>query len=638
MKGRWIVIVYIAFGAGFLRAQISPGTLSAPHSFLSGPSNCTKCHDLAKISPTFECLNCHKEISRRLDERRGLHPSIVGVDRTGRACADCHAEHNGRDFALIRWDAAISKFDHRRAGYALEGKHISLPCKTCHQPSHMSPDRSQGILVKDLSRTWLGLPVKCSGCHQDEHRGQLSTDCGTCHNSSRWKDAVQFNHERARYILSGSHLKVDCQKCHSKIDDPKPYVKFRDLPFADCTPCHSDPHKGAFRQSCNSCHQTVNWKPQQVISVFNHATTVFPLEGKHAPLACHACHTSANFKAPVAHAQCLDCHKKDPHRGQFSQREGGGDCAACHTVEGFKSTTFTLERHMKGRFPLLGKHSSLACSKCHVSRTQEPVYRFNNLACAACHSDVHGGQFNGPPHENKCEECHSEKGFVPSSFTLVRHRQIRFQLTGAHGAVVCGECHKSRADLFPPPPTPYHFDRLACSDCHRDPHNGELAQRMAARRADGSPAGCEACHVTGAWREIIGFNHDSTAFVLEGTHKSVACESCHKTATLKPGLKNVSFKSAPRTCSGCHDDVHGGQFAPFGGTAECSQCHKPLKWRPSIFDHETGSGFQLAGSHRNVPCAMCHRTTREISGRTVVMYKPTTRDCRGCHGYLTAGK
>jgi hypothetical protein len=637
-KGRLILAVLFSVWIAPLRAQISPGALSTAHGFLSGPSNCTRCHDLAKGSPSFNCLNCHQEISRRLDERRGLHPSLTGGDRTGHSCASCHSEHNGRNFALVRWDTPLARFDHRRAGYALEGKHATLSCKSCHEPGHLSPERSPGIMVKDPSRTWLGLSPKCSGCHADEHRGQLSPDCANCHNSTRWKDAAQFNHDRSRFILSGAHQSVACQKCHTKADDPKPFTRYRDLSFSDCTPCHADPHKGAFRQSCQSCHQPQRWKIQQPTSLFNHGSTRFALEGKHASLGCPSCHTGADFKSPVPHARCTDCHKKDPHRGEFSLRADGGDCSACHKVGGFTPTTFTLESHATSRFPLQGKHESLACARCHRDKNKMPVYRFESLDCKACHVDSHGGQFSASPLENKCEACHTVQGFVPSSFSLSRHRQSRFPLTGAHGAVLCRECHKRRTDIYPQPPVAYLIESGSCTDCHRDPHNGDLASRMAVLREDGRPVGCEACHRTSGWKEIHSFDHDSTSFLLRGAHKSAACESCHKTANLRAGLHNVSFKSAPRQCSGCHDDVHGGQFAAAVAAPDCGRCHGPLKWKPSLFDHDRDSGYRLSGAHRNVPCAMCHRATREISGRTVVMYNRTSHECRDCHAGQTGGK
>jgi hypothetical protein len=160
---------------------------------------------------------------------------------------------------------------------------------------------------------------------------------------------------------------------------------------------------------------------------------------------------------------------------------------------------------------------------------------------------------------------------------------------------------------------------------------------MTVVRGDGTLKGCEACHTTREWKEITGFDHNTTSFALEGAHRAVTCEACHKTRNLRPGLKEVSFKSAPKVCSGCHDDAHGGQFSKAEGQTDCGRCHVLIKWKPSTFDHETGSTFHLAGAHKNVPCALCHRSTKEISGRMVVMYKPTARECIACHGIQSSG-
>ena len=631
MKAGKFLTACLLFASRPVLCQISPGALSGAHSSLSGATQCTKCHDLAARPPEFKCLECHQEIRLRLDERRGLHPSLVGADRTGSACAKCHSEHNGRDASLIRWDTPVAGFDHHRAGYTLEGKHAALACKTCHQPGRLSPTAAGGILVKDLGRTWLGLAPRCSGCHADEHRGQLSPDCERCHNSSRWQDAAQFNHERARFALAGAHMKVDCRKCHPKVEDSKPYVKFRDIAFADCTSCHSDPHQGSFRQPCQACHNPASWKPLQLTASFNHATTDYPLMGKHEALTCHACHKTSNFKTRIAHGRCADCHRNDPHRGQFTRREDSGECASCHKVEGFKPSTFTAALHVNARFQLTDKHAAVTCAKCHIPRGSETKFNFESRACSVCHADVHKGQFLGAPHQNQCERCHTAKGFSPSTFTLARHMKTRFPLTGAHAAFLCAECHKSRSDVFPAPPVAFRFARRSCADCHADPHKGELAARMAILRPDGTSQGCEACHTTKEWQAIAGFDHATTLFPLEGAHRAVACDSCHKNRTLQPGLKNISFKSAPKACSGCHEDIHGGQFSKGEGPADCSRCHRMIKWKPSVFDHDKGSTFQLAGAHRNVPCALCHTATKEIAARSVVMYRPTARDCRACH-------
>ena len=614
------------FGAAPVWAQISPGPLSQAHASLSGPSHCVDCHDVAKHPPEYKCLECHTEIRQRLDERRGLHPSEVGQDRTGRSCVRCHSDHNGRDFNLIHWDTPVEKFDHHRASYALEGRHAGLACQACHKPEHIAD--AAALKTRNLQRTFLGLSRNCVSCHADEHRGQFPGQCERCHNPRGWKADLNFDHTSARFQLEGAHARVACEKCHRKSQDAKPYTLYRGLEYEQCSSCHRDPHRGAFRAPCASCHSTRSWVPNQVTSAFDHAKTAFPLKGKHGGLACRSCHAQSDFKQPVAHAQCADCHRKDPHGGQFKHRTDGGACSACHNEEGFKPATFSILDHQRTRFPLEDKHLDVACARCHVPRGVDTVFALGEKNCASCHKDTHEGQFQGPPHLNRCERCHTTKGFQPSTFTLTQHRQTGFALSGSHKAVVCVECHARSSGGS----AKYRFPDDGCTACHRDPHQGEFAARTAALRPDGKPAGCESCHNTQNWRDLLKFDHSTTRFALRGIHRGLACEQCHKSTTFKPGLSAAAFRSTPRECSGCHEDVHAGQFSAGQETTDCARCHEVVKWKPSLFDHEKDSTYPLQGAHKQVRCGLCHVRKMELAGRTVLVYRGTPRACAACHG------
>ncbi len=54
-------------------SQISPGELAKSHSEFEGINNCTKCHTLGKEISGDKCLECHKEIKKRIDEKHGFH-------------------------------------------------------------------------------------------------------------------------------------------------------------------------------------------------------------------------------------------------------------------------------------------------------------------------------------------------------------------------------------------------------------------------------------------------------------------------------------------------------------------------------------------------------------------------------------
>jgi hypothetical protein len=611
--------------------QVSPGPLSKPHQFLEGPTQCISCHRLAAGSGSLKCLECHTEIAQRVSARTGFHASVLGPRSTSRDCVRCHSEHNGERFQLVHWEPSEKAFDHSKTGYPLEGKHATLSCLQCHNAGHISPAERGSIKVKDLNRTYLGLSRACITCHTDEHQGRLGKDCQQCHSLNDWKMVSQFDHSKTRYPLTGAHAEVGCQKCH-KTEGPDGKVKYFGLAFASCAACHSDPHRGAFKSTCESCHTTAGWKRVSTASVsarFDHSKTRYPLLGRHAGAACNACHVGGDFTRPVAHDKCADCHK-DAHRGQFLARKDGSDCAACHTVDGFKPSTYGVKEHAATTYALLGKHASVQCDKCHLPAGEATVFKIKATQCKDCHKDVHQGQFEG--NAGRCESCHTVHGFSPSTYTLARHQTTRFMLTGGHLAVACIDCHQAQKLPGTSDPVPYHFKDLSCETCHTDPHHGEFADRMRAPRADGKPAGCEACHSTKAWSDLARFDHSTTRFVLLGTHRAVACADCHKPGNLETTPKNVKFNSAPLKCQGCHEDPHAGQFARDEKVPGCVECHNTAKWRPSLFDHETQTEFPLRGAHQNVSCGQCHQTSHEVDGKQVIFYRPTPKQCVACHG------
>ena len=611
-----------------LHAQLSPGPLSKAHQSLSGATQCTSCHTLRVGARELKCVECHVEIGQRLREHRGLHATLVKNPASGQECAKCHSEHNGPDFYLIHWDGPINSFDHRQAGYVLEGKHAQIECAKCHTPANIAPAQRTQIKVQDLSRTWLGLSKDCVACHKDPHSGRLGPNCTQCHNFSDWKAASGFDHSKTRYPLTGLHIKVACEKCHAP-SGPGGTAKLSGLAFGSCADCHKDPHRGSFTQTCDTCHTTGGWNSVRMPSSFDHSKTKYPLLGKHVSVGCKDCHAGGDFKKEVAFAKCVDCHTPDPHKGQFSARADKGECASCHTVNGFKPSTFGVKEHASSKYPLEGKHVKVECAKCHLPAGKDTIYRVKFESCTDCHKDIHDGQFAAAPYKNRCEECHTVKDFHRTNYSIAMHSKTRFVLTGAHIAVACADCHKvglgGRTDKV----LPFHFQDRTCTACHEDPHRGEFKERMAALRANGAPLGCEACHNVRSWTDVGGFDHSKTKFPLEGSHRGVACGECHK---VPAGSHEIQFKGAPKNCEACHAEPHAGQFANKDHTTVCADCHVVQRWVPSTFDHDKRTQFPLEGGHAGVECAMCHTLLREIDGKFILFYKPTPKNCTDCHG------
>jgi hypothetical protein len=561
-----------------------------------------------------------------------MHGRVVITAKGDTDCARCHTEHYGRNFRIFKWETSKEEFDHRQTGYPLVGRHSALRCEQCHNAKHISQADRRQIEVHDLSQTFEGLHPACLTCHDDRHSGQLGADCEKCHSVSAWKPAKSFDHSTTHYPLTGRHQPVECAKCHRPMANNAKVAQYTGLSFEKCTGCHQDPHRGAFAARCESCHTTAAaWKNVKSSSDFDHGATRYPLTGKHRDVACLKCHRDANFKTPVAHGKCLDCHK-DQHKGQFIQRADGGECGSCHTVADWRSSTFTEASHQATAYPLKGRHQGLACAKCHPRAGLDTNYRPKFQACLDCHRDPHAGQFESAPRANRCEDCHTVAGFHPATYGMREHQSSRFALNGAHAAVACQDCHQKgalKAKASPDAGWSFHPVNLACSGCHQDPHRGDFPEKPTAPGTAGQDL-CESCHGLLRWQQLKPFDHDRTDLPLTGAHRVLGCLACHRPASAEGPVRQLPFKAASRQCEGCHEDIHAGQFQSGDNTTDCARCHTTVRWLATMFDHEASSTFSLRGAHREVACRLCH-AVRQAAGRSVATYKGTPRECNLCH-------
>jgi hypothetical protein len=180
----------------------------------------------------------------------------------------------------------------------------------------------------------------------------------------------------------------------------------------------------------------------------------------------------------------------------------------------------------------------------------DAVYRFDDLSCTRCHQNPHRDQFKkrmeavGPDGKQLgCTACHTTKSW--KELSKFDHAQTTFPLVGAHRAVACIDCHKpSNLETkllnvdFTSAPT-------KCEECHSDVHGRQFANAN-------KITPCAECHNTAKWKPST-FDHDVRAgFQLQGAHKRVRCNDCHKLTKIVDEKPVLFYKPTPKDCAACH--------------------------------------------------------------------------------------
>jgi hypothetical protein len=611
------------------------------------------------------CVACHRDVGWLAERGRGFHGSAPVREQR---CASCHPDHAGLDFQMIQWPGgAPERFDHERAGWALDRSHAPVECETCHKAEYRVPQ--PGELAPGGRSRWTGLDPACATCHEDVHRGALGARCVSCHDAGRWTVTPGFDHDTTAYPLTGRHSEVACDQCHlaARLRPERdarghPIPVYRPVPHQTCASCHRDVHEGRLGAECAACHTTRAFS-EVTGAGFDHGRTRYPLRGKHASVRCASCHltfaTEAERKPPSA--TCTACHA-DPHAGRATIAGQAADCAACHVERGFTPSTFSLEQHQASSYPLEGRHATARCSGCHP-KDRSPagraawgdarvVMRPRSSACMDCHADEHGGQLRGRPGGGECATCHDLKGWKPSTFDSPAHAALRLALDGRHAAIECRACHGAqRAGLRPIPRRPdvgkagflFGVPEVECVACHLDPHGGRF-EPGGARPAD---RGCLTCHDARAFSpsRVDVERHDRFRFELTGAHRATPCVACHGELAWVAGPRKPSSLiagggrfpalrfEAGLACADCHDNAHGSQFDGRPDRRTCDVCHGDDAFVPaSRFDHDRDAALPLEGAHRPLACTACHRKDPVAGGTAGTVFRPLSPKCESCHG------
>ncbi len=620
------IVILFASGNEALSQWIAPGTLTKAHKDLRGVTSCLKCHTLTQGLDNKACSSssCHEKLQKKIKEKKGLHARIESD------CVTCHTDHKGAEYDIT----AINEesFQHSLTGYELLDSH-HVGCKECHT--------KEG--------TYLELKTDCLSCHADVHKKAVSEDCIQCHNYKEWKDYVFDHAKKADYKLIGKHVDVKCELCHPRERvvaksgySEKEYqvLKLKPIQSETCMDCHYDVHKGQFKdQKCDACHSVEKgWKEY----TFKHESEKYRgyrLEGKHKDVDCEKCHARTDIKyteftadkkvsvgtfKPIKGKICSECHY-DVHKGQFKKQK----CNECHSVEkDWKDYTFDHQSE-KFSYKLEGKHKDADCVKCHAKnevtytefRTAKKVListfeKIKAEECTSCHFDIHNGEFK----DQKCDACHSlEKGWKDYTFDH-QSEKFSYKLEGRHKDVDCVKCHLKKEVKYNEFETAKKvvissFEEIKadeCTSCHFDIHNGQFKDQK-----------CNSCHsLEKEWKDTT-FKHEAEnykGYKLEGKHKPVECEKCHKRSEISYTEFNLQkkvmigeFKPLKSDkCGDCHKNGHERELKGMEKLEglTCADCHSVEKeFKEHDYKHKEDSKYHkynLNGQVHESNCAECH--------------------------------
>ncbi len=609
--------------------QASPGPLSKAHSALEGAGACQSCHGADRKVASDLCLSCHQPIADRMRLKKGVHRAVTGdcagchvehggvdadlrpldpadFDHAGEtgfalkgrhatvakncaschttrsylnlspSCATCHTDpHAARRGTACEtchtpegWASASRAF-HKTGRFNLEGRHLDVPCESCH--------------IKGAVK---GTPTKCVDCHwvrrqDDPYRTRLGSDCETCHRPVSWT-AVTWNHGAATGTpLSPAHRALACDNCHTN--------RRFDAGSPSCYSCHAKQYQSAtqpshaaagFPTQCELCHKPSHTSFTQ--ATFQH-NAYFPLSGVHATQACASCHRNNVYKGTPR--DCVGCHRTDYERTTSPNHAAAGFPTACESCHRPSDASWKTTFNHSSAYPLAGVHATQPCSACHKNN----VYKGTPRDCVGCHRTNYDRTTN-PNHAaagfpTACESCHRASD---ASWRATFNHNAVFTLVGVHATQACTACHKNNV---------YKGTPRDCFSCHRTDYERTASPNHAAA---GFPTACDSCHSASSSTWSASFDHNRF-FVLAGRHLSAACSSCHR---------NSVYRGTPRECYPCHQAQYDRTTNPnhraAGFPTTCETCHRNTdsSFNQGRFNH---TWFPItSGRHAGRACAECH--------------------------------
>ena len=216
---------------------------------------------------------------------------------------------------------------------------------------------------------------------------------------------------------------------------------------------------------------------------FDHSRTLFPLTGAHVPLNCSSCHASGKYAGLAT--SCVSCHLTNFNATTNPNHRTAAfptTCTVCHSTAAWIPSSYN---HNLTAFPLTGKHTTVACSNCHIAN----VYKGTPTACYSCHQKDFTSVTN-PNHvaagfPTTCTTCHNTSGWLGATFT-----HTRFPIyTGKHAGkwTTCNDCHVN----------PSNYQVFSCLTCHEHNKIKMDDTHKSVQNYVYNSANCYSCHPAG---------------------------------------------------------------------------------------------------------------------------------------------
>ena len=287
-------------GAKFDHAAQARFALTGKHE----PLACRKCH--TGLSPD------ETPAARKVIDFSGASPACVTCHRDqhkgdfGRTCDTCHRPDTFK----------AAGFVHPRSPEFYAGRHAGVACVKCHaRPADIQAARAGLPTVPPRAKQ---PATTCDSCHADPHLGQVGTACDRCHAIDAAKFApAKFNHDTAKFKLTGRHRAAECIKCHPSETRAYPSGTGTARRFStistECGACHKDPHLGQSDPQCATCHATTSFK----LLTYAHRELDSLFTSFHGRLPCRNCHKTETGQFPAGY-------------GTAMRFKVGRACTACH--------------------------------------------------------------------------------------------------------------------------------------------------------------------------------------------------------------------------------------------------------------------------------------------------------------------